>query len=169
MPRQESPKEDLMRDATAFVERVEFSQKSGDSVVVGFRSAASAESDASPGDVSFFFGEEPVYQFNAACELRRGFVDGIVKAEKGSLVRMSKARTNGNVEMRRHEFTAVEVDDFLMAMQSRLRTLLDEIGNGDVKVLRSIPEGDAVAKRVESWLAQVATQSQLKIASRPNA
>ena len=156
-----------MRDATAFVERIEFSLPSGDLVVVGFRSAATSED--SHAAASFFFGEEPVYQFNADFELRRGYLDGIIKAEKGGLVRLSRIRTGANVEMRRHELSPAELEDFVDAMHSRLKTLLQAIECGEARMLRSIPAGDAVAERVKTWLAKVTTAGELKIAARPNA
>ena len=163
MASEERPKEDLMRDATALVQRIEFSLPTGDSIVVGFRSQ-----DAADGTASFFFGEEPVYQFNADHELRRAHVDGIVKAENGGLVRLSKVRTGDNVEMHRHEFTQVELAAFQDDLQSRLSNLLAQIKSGEANINRSIPDGDSVCERVETWLAKVAGMREIRIADRPN-
>lgn len=68
MARDESRREDLLREATAFVERIELVPSSSTSkaaetpIVVGFRA---------DGALSVFFGEDPAYQFNAAGELLR--------------------------------------------------------------------------------------------------
>ena len=80
MSRTEQDREDLLREATALIERVEL-RVSGwsESVVAGFRRG---------GQASFFFGADLVYQFNAALQLRRGFHNGqLIKAEDGRLER----------------------------------------------------------------------------------
>ena len=73
MARNQSDREDLLREATALVERAEL-RISGwsEPVVVGFRRG---------GGASLFFGGKEVYQFNAGGELRRAFVAGrLIKA-----------------------------------------------------------------------------------------
>ena len=86
MSRSESDREDLLREATALVERVELSIPGyGESIVVGFRRDGSA---------SFFFGQSPVFQFNSQRELRRAFRDGLLfKTDNGRLVEMRRERT----------------------------------------------------------------------------
>src|SRR5688572_26999220 len=69
MSRRESDREDLLREATALVERVELLVPGeGEPVVAGFRR---------DGSLSVFFGPEAVYQFNSAGELRRAFAGGL--------------------------------------------------------------------------------------------
>ena len=86
MAREEADREDLLGDATAFVERIEWRLPSGDPtaqsdppgqiVFAGFRA-----DDA----VSFYFDADPVYHFNAAGQLRRAFCQGLLlKAERAS-------------------------------------------------------------------------------------
>ena len=81
MAHYESDREDLLRQATALVERAEILLPGlTEPLVVGFRR---------DGSVSFFFGADPVYQFNAAGELRRAYLDGLLyKADRGRLVQM---------------------------------------------------------------------------------
>src|SRR5258705_63721 len=70
MARQESDREDLLREATALVQRVELVVAGYDEpVVCGFRRG---------GSVSLVFGGEPVYQFNTANQLifRAVLLDG---------------------------------------------------------------------------------------------
>src|SRR6186997_1242741 len=104
MARRESEREDLLREATALVERAELTlEGSEEPIVVGFRRDGSA---------SFFFGVDPVYQFNAACELRRAFVGGLLyKAERGRLVSLSRQRTMESVALFRAELTAQATTD----------------------------------------------------------
>ncbi|HEX3599001.1 MAG TPA: hypothetical protein VHU84_02590, partial [Lacipirellulaceae bacterium] len=75
MSREESQREDLIREATALVERIEISfdasvsndPDSPQQVIIGFRAN---------GALSIFFGEDPVYQFNSAGDLRRAYWNG---------------------------------------------------------------------------------------------
>src|SRR5262245_38318908 len=70
MARQESDREDLLREATALVERAELKVAGEpEPVTVGFRR---------DGSLSVFFGSVAVYQFNTAGELRRAFADGLL-------------------------------------------------------------------------------------------
>src|SRR5688572_18570527 len=65
MARQEQDREDILREATALVERVELLiPEFPEPIVAGFRRDGSA---------SFFFGADPVLQFNAQGKLRRAF------------------------------------------------------------------------------------------------
>jgi len=61
------PESDLMRDATGLVRRVELDWPGDDRpLVAGFRRDEV---------LSFYFGESPVYQFDADGRLRRAFLD----------------------------------------------------------------------------------------------
>ena len=91
MARDQSSREDLLREATALVERIELriagpmsvKHDRDDHVVVGFRANGSA---------SFFFGEDPVYQFNSAGQLRRAYCGGLlIKAAHGRLVSLQRS------------------------------------------------------------------------------
>ena len=92
MARDESSREDLLREATALVERIELritapisaAHDRDDHVVVGFRANGAA---------SFFFGDDPVYQFNSAGQLRRAYCGGLLfKATHGRLVSLQRVR-----------------------------------------------------------------------------
>src|SRR5262245_41173967 len=108
MARDESEREDLLAEATALVERVEIVPRrtlareygavlETGSIVAGFRAN---------GAMSLFLGEDPVYQFNAAGQLRRAFVNGrLYKAVGGRLVQLERIRQPQLVELRRHDMT----------------------------------------------------------------
>ena len=70
MARDESDREDLLREATALVERIELAPADAaddEHIVAGFRR---------DGALSIYFGADPVYHFNSAGELRRAYCDG---------------------------------------------------------------------------------------------
>ena len=112
----EGQREDLIRTATALVQRVELAVDGfPDLLVIGFRRDGAA---------SLFLGEDPVYQFNARGELRRAFQAGkLVKAESGRLVELTRQRADKRVDMLRHELTDLQHDQFL----SQLRQTLDKL------------------------------------------
>jgi hypothetical protein len=116
MPSRESDREDLLREATALVERAELKIVGhAEPIVIGFRKDGSA---------SFFFGADPVYQFNSAGELRRAYIGGLLyKAERGHLVALRRERTATEVSLVRSELTAYETTAFLMTLGGRLTHL----------------------------------------------
>ena len=149
MAKQEQDREDLIREATALVERVELAIDDGEPVVVGFRRT---------GCGSVFFGGEPVYQFNTQGELRRAFAEGrLYKAEGRHLVSLARQRTAGEVQLLRHELTIEETARFLEQMQSNLRELSEAISSGEGRVLRQVPENMDILARVSSWVTDVQT------------
>src|SRR5215212_742956 len=119
MARDESSREDLLREATALVERIELRPRATDfstaasklidqPIVAGFRR---------DGALSIFFGEDRVYQFNPAGELRRAYCNGkLLKATRGRLASLDRARTQHEVQLARHELSAIEEAEFLSQM-----------------------------------------------------
>src|SRR5215216_5583786 len=126
MARDESSREDLLREATALVERIELvprtadlltaaSEPAGRRIIAGFRR---------DGALSVFFGEDPVYQFNAAGELRRAYRDGkLLKAIHGRLAALVRVRTEHEVQLVRHDLPPEEEATFLSQMEQQLRDL----------------------------------------------
>jgi hypothetical protein len=110
MSRRESDLEDLLREATALVERAELKIADYDEpIVVGFRRDGSA---------SVFFGPDPVYQFNSAGELRRAYVSGLLyKAERGSLCALRRERNETEVALVRSNLPPDETAALLMALR----------------------------------------------------
>src|SRR5688500_8421146 len=106
MAQRESNREDLMREATALIERAELVLPgAAEPVVVGFRRDGSA---------SFFFGADPVYQFNAAGELRRAYVGGLLyKAVSRHLVALRRERTETETILLSCELSGEETAHFL--------------------------------------------------------
>jgi hypothetical protein len=163
MAREESRREDLLREATAFVERIELVPSSSTSkaaetpIVVGFRA---------DGALSVFFAEDPVYQFNAAGELRRAYCDGLLlKAVRGRLISLQRVRCANEVQLVHHELTDAEQNDFLAAMKNRLHRLAEMLAEGDCEARCQAPPDADVLGRVQTWLAM---HDSCTIAVRPN-
>ena len=145
MARHESQREDILREATALVERAELSVPGeSEPVVVGFRR---------DGAVSIFCGGEPVYQFNAAGELRRAYVGGLLyKASRGGLVSLTRVRQAREVQLVSHELNDDETSVFLRQMASSLCELTEKIGTGEYVIAAQVPPGAGVLGRVVEWL-----------------
>jgi hypothetical protein len=186
MARREFDKEDLLREATALVTRIELAlvragrvpgvkpqsieQSRGDApatpqvagqaaqVVVGFRQSGAA---------SVYFGSEPVYHFNAADELRRAYCDGLLyKAEGGQLVSLRRERQKGEVQLLRHALSDTEQRAFVERMQQELHSFAAGLEAGAYRVVGQVPEEADVFHRVRSWLSGL---DMITIAESPHA
>ncbi len=146
MAREESDREDLLREATALVERIEIelSDGVGSRIVIGFRSA---------NGLSVFFGADPVYQFNTAGELRRAFVNGrILKADRGRLISLERVRLPQKVQLIRHELTNDEQSVLLENMNARFQELATNLTANCYTVIGQVPTDADVLGRVREWL-----------------
>ncbi len=159
MARQERNREDLLREATALVERAEVRLPgAGQPVTAGFRRDGSA---------SFYFGTDPGFQFNAAGELRRAFVGGrLIKAERGRLVALSRERTAGEVALIRSELTASQQAELLREARSRLGELAAQLSRGAFQLVGHVPANLDVISRIRRWLSN--QPAELAVAARPH-
>ncbi len=160
MARNEQDREDLLREATALVERIEFELPGSDeTIVVGFRRDGSA---------SFFLGVDPVFQFNSGHQLRRAYVDGkLLKAERGGLVALERRRTASQVELLRTELDEAACAVVLENAQSRLRAIAGHLRDGTCRAVGQVPESADVTGRLQRWLADC--PQPLQVAARPHA
>lgn len=160
MAKQEEPREDILREATALVRRIELRLPGEDEhVVIGFRRNDS---------ISIFFGEDPVYQFNAEGELRRGYWHGkLVKAESRKLATLTRVREPGQVSLVRHDLKEAEMGEYIETMTARLENLVAELINQRFEMIGQVPAGENIVvpaiKSINSILANP------QIADRPNA
>ncbi len=157
MAREEADREDLLRDATALVERIELrGAAGGPGVVCGFRRCGAA---------SFFLGSDPVYQFNSAGQLRRAFVDGLLyKADRGQLVALRRARTASGSSLLSHALSDAEQVRFLATAEHHLRRLAEQLARGEYQIAGQVPADVAVFERVCNWLA---ARTSLTVAASP--
>jgi len=157
--RHEQDREDLLREATALVERVELEVEGFSApVVIGFRRS---------GEGSVYFGADPVYQFNRAGELRRGYRAGrLLKAEQGRLVFLDRRRSPNEVVLAREVVTGATATELLAEAQERLDRLLDQLSGGRFRVVGQVsPAGDVVA-HARDWLRTLPRP--LPVATVPN-
>ncbi|MDX1945813.1 MAG: hypothetical protein SFU86_10485 [Pirellulaceae bacterium] len=159
MARHEADREDILREATALVERAELTLSGrAEPIVVGFRRDGAA---------SIFFGADPVYQFNAAGQLRRAYVGGrLIKAEQGRLISLRRERRETEVALWRHELTAEEEGVLLSQMQADLVRLGMALATGEFQLVGQIPADQDVVGRVRAWLAEL--PAPIVIAPAPN-
>lgn len=159
MARQESDREDVMREATALVDRAELIVPGvAEPVVIGFRREGAA---------SVFFGQDPVFHFNSAGQLRRVFSEGdLLKADRGKLIRLRRQRTEDETNLLVSELGADEERSLLKQLTANLEELHKAIVAGRAHVSAQKPESADVLKRIEAWLELVS--GTITIASRPN-
>ena len=158
MAREEQDREDLLREATALVERAELEIDGFDApIVVGFRR---------DGSVSIFFGVDPVFQFNSANQLRRGYFNGkLIKAELGRLVSLDRQRRDGQVQLLRHELSESESADFQVILARQLSHLQTALHGGSFSIVGMVPENGGVIDRFERWLDEL--PESIDVASTP--
>ncbi len=160
MSRAEHDREDLLRQATALVERVEL-QIAGhtEPIVAGFRR---------DGSLAIYFGADPVYQFNSAGELRRAYVAGLLyKAEQGHLIEMHRDRDAATTLLVSRQLNAH--DETLLLTQARIALvgLLHALEQQQLTLVGQVPAERDVVGHVRQQLARLSDP--LSIASRPHA
>jgi len=159
MARHEQDREDLLREATALVQRVEFQlDDSSEAIVVGFRRDNSG---------SLFVGSDRVFQFNKNNELRRGYWNGkLVKAEKGRLVELIRVRTATEVQLRRRDFDAEETNSYLQLLRDSIQQILSAFAQHKCTIVGQVPSDADVLSAVADWLN--ALEDDIRIADVPN-
>ena len=161
MAREERDREDLLREATALVERVELApaiDPAGEHVVIGFRADGAA---------SIYFGGDSAYHFNASGELRRAHHEGLLyKAEDGRLVSLERTRQDNQVQLLRRPLSEIDQAAFITTMQEWFRTIANSIAARDFVAVGQVPAEVDVIGRAVRWLDNIAT---VAIAHSPHA
>ena len=159
MARYESDREDLLREATALVERAELQIQGFDEpVVIGFRTNGAA---------SVFIGAELVYQFNSHRELRRGYQGGcLLKAENGRLAALRRLRKNDRVQLVCHDLSDAETRIFTDDLQRHLDALVSMLAANRFAVVGQAPVDADVVGRIRIWLESLPRP--VPIAAAPN-
>ena len=105
MARNEDDKEDLMREASALIERIEISTEinaAGMIVTAGYRRDAS---------LSLYFNQDAFYQFTETGLLRRAWKDGLLYRSQGdTLAALFRNRSSGQVIMERTDLNPVQLE-----------------------------------------------------------
>lgn len=156
MAKQPADREDLLREGTAMPVRGRLRIDSTE-VVIGFRAR---------GQLSLYWDQDPVFQFDEECRLRRVFIDSNrFKAENGRLVRLVKLHDAGNptVERLRLGTEAIPPRDESLILQ-RLTDCLQQIERSlgessvacnDLSLQAVGAEPDVFLQRVRQWVARL--------------
>ena len=160
MARNESDREDLLREATALVERAEFLLPDElEPIVAGFRR---------DGSCSLFFGSDRVVQFNSAGQLRRGYFDGrLLKSDQGRLVWLTRERTPTETILHSRVLSAEEVAATLLRASELIEGLSSHLQAGTFTLVGEVPPDGKIVQRIITW--RDALPLPLQIASAPNA
>lgn len=146
MARNALDREDLMREATALVQRVEFRATDGrnGSVVAGFRR---------DGCLSLYFGADPVYQFDSEGRLRRAFVRGRLYRTQGSaLAELTQVRSSQATTLSRHDLSPDQLGRFFQEMLGHVAILRVTVQQGPSAVIRQVPANEPVLTRLSQRL-----------------
>ena len=148
MSREESDREDLIREAVAMPERAEFIVPGlDDRVTIGFRPT---------GAMSIFIGQDQVFQFDPEGRLRRAFVSTFLyRSQHTTLARLQRVRTNDVTQLLRTDLNADELTAFRTAMVERLSCIADAIRNDIVQWVRSVPPGLNLRSRLAAAISDV--------------
>lgn len=154
MARIESDKEDLIAEATALPERVEFSRdatnpmtKSWSVATAGFRR---------DGSLSIYFDQDPFYQFDPQGLLRRSFSDGLLYRSQGNtLAQLCRERSEQKTTLQRHDLTVPELQKFQQRMRTYLWELLEGLLTQSFPVRRVVSQSDNLPDRVCHELPRV--------------
>lgn len=130
MAKQEVDREDILREATALVNRVELKvlgRADGDHIVFGFREC---------GSLAVYFGSEPVYQFNVNQALRRAYHQGcLLKAVDCLLVSMRRERHDRKLQWISTSWDDEKTREFVGQVCRDMSQLVIAIETGEVQVI----------------------------------
>ena len=164
------PREDLMREAAAYSRRLMLHHASCPEIFIGARKQ---------GGWSIYFGEDPVYQFNAEHKLRRVHFNGQnYVAEQGKLLRLNRqprdrqsvdsqkpsekpsqkhiaANSGGRIGLDRiHDLSDEQL--VLQDCHNRIALLSQWFGESALTVAEQFPEDCKLLDEVLGWLARLA-------------
>jgi hypothetical protein len=146
MARHSETRESLLRDARALSPRVLLRLRLRDGEVElfsGFRGAS----------LSLYFGDDPVYHFNANGELRRAHVhDELIKTERRQLIFMRRQQREGETALVRQPDDDAAKQSFLANMQRHLDGLRSAIAAKQYEVIGEEPSSGEALPRLIAWL-----------------
>lgn len=159
--RHEIPREDLLRDAVQYVDRVEFLlPRWVEPVFVGFRPNGAA---------SIYLGQDHVLQFNVHGAIRRVFWEGsLYRADNGRLVHIQRDREGARLRCRRECLSCDEQQRLLTMFANALEELTQVLKQPDVRIRGQVHQSQQpAAERLHDWLAS--RPNPLTVANSPGA
>jgi hypothetical protein len=154
MARQESEREDLIREAVTYVDRIEWQIPSeSEPVFTGLKK---------DGSLSVYFGQDPVYHFNNSGELRRAFVEGLLFRTQGkTLAKLRRERTENATELQRADLSDQELSTFLDSMVARLTGLIEAMQQETARNLRAALHERSESEFIESCRSAISPNARL--------
>ena len=154
MERKESDKEDLMVEATALVERIEYEHNgSTDFAEVHSLMTAGYRRD---GSFSIYFDQEHFYQFDDAGLLRRAWSKGFLYRTQGdTLAELDRVRTGEKTILQRRDLSPSELASFAVEMRQRLSSLLSAQEKDLLRVRRVVSPNSDLKVRIPKTLRQI--------------
>jgi hypothetical protein len=158
MARQESPREDLIAEATALIDRIEFTQQDGDLIFAGFKRS---------GGLSIYFGEDPVYQFDDQGRLRRAFKSDLMyRSQSTTLTLLQRVRTEQETVLQSRDLSNEHCNAFLAEMATTLTSFLSMLQEDKLIVGRHVSQsGEAAQALIERVTTAIEAAIQTKALS----
>ncbi len=126
-------------------------------MLIGFRQSGAA---------SFFIDNDPVYQFNAAGQLRRAFVDGLLyKAQRGRLVSLRRDRSQSATRLLRRDLSDAAQSQFLATAEHHLTGLVEALDHGNYQIVGQVPPQANLLKPVRQAVAHL---TPIQVAASPH-
>ncbi|MFK7778520.1 MAG: hypothetical protein QM501_10490 [Gimesia sp.] len=131
----ENDREDMMREATAFFPRAELRVEHESNLIFW--------GQKKNGHFSFYFGGDPVYQFDQHGCLRRAFLDGALYRTQGNrLARLNRERNSNKSILKRQDLTITETAVLLEEMSNRFHKLDFALSKQtEIQFLRFLSDG----------------------------
>lgn len=152
-------REDLLRDATGYVQRVELRVEGvKPEIFCGFREQ---------GAFSLYWGQDEVFQFNADWALRRGYWQSrMIASYLHQLHWLNRDATEARAKLSREAFSNDQQAEFGQNLATRLRLLKRAIDEGTYEVLGQVPPDEQIIARLRGWLGRLDC-NQLVLAKHP--
>lgn len=134
MARDESDREDLLREAVALTRRAELEfEDREEPVFLGFKR---------DGGLSIYLGADSVYQFNTLGQLRRAYRNGLLYRTQGTtLAELNRNRSRQDrVTLQRRDLSEEELNQFLEQMTASLHDLQQRLSARSHQSLSTVPE-----------------------------
>lgn len=153
MARIEEDREDLYGEATAYPQRGEFalSADEHDVLFVGLKPGMKA---------AFYFGADPVYQFDGQGKLRRVYRHGALYRSQGTtLAQLLRERTAEQTTLVRHDLTPAELQTVLAEMHTRLQDIQQRLTDHKLPLLRCTIDADVFREAVQNACQTILDQT----------
>ena len=155
MARNEQDREDLMKEATALVRRMEFSvNQQEETIFAGYKRN---------GSLSIYLHPDLVYHFDDQCRLRRAFIAPyLYRTEGDSLTRLERVRTETTSQLAAVKLRPENLSLFQKEMIDHLEKLKIAFTANQVNIHQQIPEDvNLIQELTESIEAVIRQQGKL--------